>query len=576
MGLLNSALHIGRSALLSYQSALEVVGSNISSAASPDYTRLRPELDPLQGQLTSDGLQPGAGVALSAIQRYIDEGLENRVRLAIGDVEDVAAQRQVLAQVETYFDELNGSGVGAALTEFFNSLDTVQNNPEDSASRDLALTRGGQLASAITNLRADLTRLGVDTDDQIEGLVTQADELGRTIAELNQQIVTAESAGRGQATGLRDQRDALLRELAEIVDVTVRSEPDGAINVYLGSEALIQGSHSRGLTTEEEISGEFQRTTVRFADTGGEVRVRGGKLEGLIRARDKHAYGRVDALDELARGLIFEVNRLHAEGQGMRGFTEVAGSNTIEATDVALNSAAAGLTFPPLNGSFFITVTDDATGTPVGYRFDVTLEGGTDDTTLDSLVAEINAAATGLTAEVTSDKRLALTADAGYSFTFGHDGQEAQADTAYLLAALGLNTFFEGRDARDLAVNEVLAADSSLLAAAQSFLPGDGTNAGRMAGLDSAASSELGGATLAEFYAATVYDVATASAEALGAAEATSSVLSALQVQKESISGVNLDEEAIALVKYERSFQGAARFISVVDQLLQEVMALAS
>ena len=576
MGLLNSALHIGRSALLSYQSALEVVGSNISSAASPDYTRLGVKLDPLAGQLTADGLQPGAGVALSAIQRYIDEGLENRVRLALGDVEDVSSQQQVLAQVETYFDEINGNGIGAALAEFFNSLDTVQNNPEDSASRDLAVARGGQLASAITRLRADLTRLGGDTDEQIEALVTQADKLAGTISDLNKEIVSTEAGSKGQATGLRDQRDGLLRELAEIVDVTVRTEPDGAINVYLGSEALIQGSYARGLTTEEEVNGEFQRTTVRFADSGGEVRLGGGKIQGLITARDEYAYGRVDSLDQLAGALIVEVNRLHADGQGLTGFTELTGTNVVATTDAALNSAAAGLGFPPQNGSFFITVTDDATGTPVAYRFDVTLEGGDDDTTLESLVSDISTAATGLAAEVTTDNRLALTAGAGYSFTFGHDGQAPQADTAHVLAALGINTFFEGRDARDLTVNRVLSADSSLLAAAQSFLPGDGANAGRLAELDSAASSELGGASLAEYYSAVVYEVANASAEAAAAVKSMSSVLSALEVQKESISGVNLDEEAIALVKYERSFQGAARYISAVDDLLQEVMALAT
>ena len=575
MGLLNSALHIGRSAILSYQSALEVVGSNISSAASPDYTRLGVQLDPLQGPLTTNGLQPGAGVALSAIQRYIDEGLENRVREAIGNVEDAGSQQRVLAQVESYFDEINGTGLSAALTQFFNSLDTVQNNPEDSASRDLALARASQLASTIKNLRSDLTRLGVDTDEQIEALVTQADELAETIAELNKEIVSSEAGSKGQTTGLRDQRDALLRELAEIVDVTVRFEEDGAINVYLGSEAFIQGSHARGLTTEVEISGEFQRTTVRFADTGGEVRLGGGRIQGLITARDEHAYGRVDSLDQLASALIVEVNRLHADGQGLTGFTELTGSYAVDATDAALNSSAAGLVFPPRNGSFFITVTDNATETPVAYRFDVTLEGLDEDTTLESLAAEINASAVGLTAEVTNDNRLALTADAGYTFTFGHDGQEPQADTANVLAALGLNTFFDGRDARDITVNEVLAADSSLLAAAQSFLPGDGTNAGRLAGLDSAGSTELGGASLSEYYAAVVYQVANASAEATAAVEATSSVLSALQVQKESISGVNLDEEAISLVKFERSFQGAARYISAVDTLLQEVMALA-
>ena len=67
---------------------------------------------------------------------------------------------------------------------------------------------------------------------------------------------------------------------------------------------------------------------------------------------------------------------------------------------------------------------------------------------------------------------------------------------------------------------------------------------------------------------------AIATAVALDDVIATSTILVSLQTQKESISGVNLDEEAIELVKLERAFQGAARFISVVDDLLAELVSL--
>src|SRR3989304_1855965 len=105
MGLLNSALQIGRSALMSYQGALQTVGSNISSAGSPDYARLAPQLDPIQGSLVANDLQPGAGVALTDIQRYIDDALEGRLRLAIGGQQSAAARQTTLAQVESFFDD---------------------------------------------------------------------------------------------------------------------------------------------------------------------------------------------------------------------------------------------------------------------------------------------------------------------------------------------------------------------------------------------------------------------------------------------------------------------------------------
>ncbi len=559
---------------MSYQGALQTVGSNISSAGSPDYTRLAPQLDPLQGSLVANDLQPGAGVALTDIQRYIDDALEGRLRVAIGGQQSAAARQTNLAQLESFFDDLSGAGVGAELSEFFRRFADVENTAEDHAIRDLAVSTGVGLANSFRSLRAQLAQLGEDNDKQLGDVVTRADDLARQIAELNAQITTGEAGRRSQATALRDQRDALLRELSELVDVIVREQPDGAMNIYIGSEALVQAATSRGLIAVTAIDGEFPRTTVRFADTNQQIDVRGGRLQGLMIARDQDAYGRIAALDGLAAALIEDVNRVHADGQGLGGLEGVTGTNDVLGVDAALDSVAAGLSNPPRSGSFFITVADDSTHTPVAYRIDVNLDGAGGGTTLQSLADDINNQVIGVTAAITSDRRLSLTTDPGSSFTFGYDGQHFREDSSGVLAALGINTFFTGTDAKDIGVTGALQADSSLLAAASVNLPGDGGNAGRIAELDVTPSQRLAGVPLTAYYNSIANTVAVAAAAANGDVESTGAVLSSLQAQKEAISGVNLDEEAIALLKYERAFQGATRYITVVERLLGELVAL--
>lgn len=574
MGLLNSSLQIGRSAILGYQGALQVVGNNISSAASPDYTRLAPGLDPLQGALIGRDLQPGAGVALTSIQRNIDEALEGRVRTAIGTEASAVQQRSALTRVESFFDTLNGTDLSSRLTSFFRSFDDLQNTPEDSATRDLTISSGVQLADSIRGLRSQFGQLAADLDGELADLVPQVNDLAKRIGRLNAEITTAEAAARGQATGLRDQRDALLRELSELVGVTVREQPNGALNVYAGSETLVQGAFVRELVGVQVTDGEFVRTSVRFLDTNGDVDLGSGRMAGLVISRDQGATGKVAALDELAAAVIADVNRIHADGQGLRGLTSATGTRDLLATDVALNSAAAGLGGAVQSGSFFITVLDDATQTPVAYRIDVDVDDPVSPLTLDGLVAAINAQVTGVTATVTSDRRLSLTSGDGFSFVFGFDGQQARSDTSGVLAALGVNTFFSGSDATNIAVNSALAADPLLLAAAATFHAGDGGVAGRIAALDSAASAQLNGLTLTGFYDGIANDIAVSGAAATDASDTASAVLSALRTQRESLSGVNLDEEAISLIKYERAFQGASRFVSVVNDLLNELVTL--
>jgi flagellar hook-associated protein 1 FlgK len=87
-------------------------------------------------------------------------------------------------------------------------------------------------------------------------------------------------------------------------------------------------------------------------------------------------------------------------------------------------------------------------------------------------------------------------------------------------------------------------------------------------------SRRFGDVSLNDFYSSISNAAAVSAAGANANLEAASSVLSSLQAQKESVSGVNLDEEAISLLKFERSFQGAARFVSAVDEMLGELVTL--
>lgn len=572
MGLLNSALQIGRSALLGYEGALHVIGSNIAGAGSPDYTRLSPRLDPLQASPITGELQPGAGVALTAIQRNIDEALEGRVRLAIGAEASAATQMESMARIEPMFDELGEGGIGFRLTQFFRAFSELQTTPEDPAMRDFVVNEGARLAGSLRDVRSRLMAVSEDINSQIAATVGFANQLAAEIAVLNTSISTAEASARAPASGLRDQRDARLRELGGYFDVTVREQLNGTINVYVGSETLIQGNSVRELVAVNELDNGVMKTSIRFSGTNQQVMIRGGRLEGLLVSRDQNQ--KIDALDELASRLIAAVNEIHADGQGLVGYRQLTAAAAVSATDMALDSADIGLSRVPHNGSFYVTVADDASGTPVAYRIDVNLDGTSSGTTLDSLVSDFNSNVLGVTASVNSENQLEFAADSGFSFTFGHDGQEARPDRSGILAALGINTFFTGADARTIAVNDTLVEQPLSIASASVFLPGDGATAGLIAALDVTAIDGLGGVSLLAHYGAIANSVAMGGASARDNQLATSSVLQSLQAQRESISGVNLDEEAISLLKYERAFQGTARFIRVVDDLISELVTL--
>jgi flagellar hook-associated protein 1 FlgK len=137
---------------------------------------------------------------------------------------------------------------------------------------------------------------------------------------------------------------------------------------------------------------------------------------------------------------------------------------------------------------------------------------------------------------------------------------------------LGINGFFTGSDASDIAVSDVIRSKPALLAAARNGERGDNQTALAISALESTALESLGGASLKESYEAMINGVATSAAAAKSNAEAATTVRQTLEAQRESLSGVSLDEEAVNLIKQQRAFQGAAKLIQTVNEMMQTLL----
>ena len=271
-------------------------------------------------------------------------------------------------------------------------------------------------------------------------------------------------------------------------------------------------------------------------------------------------------MDSIAHNLIFELNKLHAGGQGLEGFSSVIGTNAVLATNVALNDPAAGLQFTPNNGSFVVHVRQKSTGLVTSTLVQVDLDGQGADTTLDSLRADL-AGIAGVTASTTGNKLQIAAASDAVDISFSQD-------TSGTLAALGVNSFYTGTNAADMAVNANLSARPALLAAAKNGEKGDNQTARAIAALESQAMPGLNGTSLKDGYQSMVNGVAAAASGAKTEAEAARVVRETLESQRESLSGVSLDEEAINLMRQQRAFQGAARLVAAVDEMMRTIIGM--
>ena len=103
-----------------------------------------------------------------------------------------------------------------------------------------------------------------------------------------------------------------------MLDLRVVDTGTGMVNVFAGADPLVMGSHSYDLATEISTDRGVAVHTLVFASDGREVAVRGGRLEGLIEARDTGIVEFVDMLDEWSGAFIEGFNRIHSSGVGLK------------------------------------------------------------------------------------------------------------------------------------------------------------------------------------------------------------------------------------------------------------------
>lgn len=578
MGLTGS-LMIGRSALLASQVALQMTGNNIANAATPGYHRQRISMLPVQGSNVGTNVFVGRGVGVQEIARVVNPALQARVQASLSDEAGAGVEAQVLTTLETITNELTGIDLSSGLSAFFNSFSELANNPGGSAVRSAVVEQGASLAAQVRSLRGDLLRTREQIEDQLRANVERADELVDAIAGLNRAVVNAEQ-GRGEEGNLRDQRDRLVSELAGLMDITTVEQSNGAVDIHIDSQPVVLGSVSRGLRVEvrSDPSTDVLEFSVQTRVDPERLRPRTGTIGALLEQREVAVQGTLDSLSEVASQLIFQVNRLHSGGRpGTGGWTELTSDvrlpladRTVSFNDPA-NATLSGMPFGATNGSFRVVMRDQ-NGNTAESTISVNLDGLTnagasgfgDDTTPADIVAALDLIP-NLNATITTEGRIRITTDAGYEVSFAED-------TSGVLATLGIAGFFSGTTANDIGVRSELQADPSLLAAGYE----SGTNevALSIAGLRDAGLGELNGRSLNDLWQESVERNAVQTRAAQTRLEALSSVRQSLEAQEAALSGVSLDEESINLIAYQQQYQGAARFISVTNELTAVLLGL--
>jgi flagellar hook-associated protein 1 FlgK len=330
---------------LSVQAAgIDVAGQNVANVNTPGYARRTAQLETL----------PNMGVRLAGIGRSLDRFAAARAVTESGLHGAASARAGSLGNLEAILAPDGSKTIGDQTSAFFASINAVSQNPSDPTARNVALASAQQLATALSTAAASIAgERGalVGKAQDVAGEVNQ--RLGQ-IGKLNQQIVDAKGNG-ADANALRDQRDALVREVGDRIGVQAIEDASGAVTLLSSGSTLVEGNHS---STVDVALGANGNLAITFRHPGGSsddvsAKVTSGSLGGIREARDVDAPKVMAQLDQYAYDLATSVNNVHTAGYGLDGQTGrpffkppagVAGAAYTMAIDpsVAGNPAAIG------------------------------------------------------------------------------------------------------------------------------------------------------------------------------------------------------------------------------------------
>ena len=247
--------------------------------------------------------------------------IRDRIRHSRASLGRWEARNDTLEQLQEVFKEPSEIGLSAMMDRFWIAWQELSGGTTDPGRRTAVIQEATTLASAFGLISRQLKEASDDIQVNIDSLVHSVNATAEGIARLNHEIVRGGVVGEN-VSDLMDQRDLLLDQLARDVNVTVVETPEGQINVSVGSRLLVSGVTAFKM----DANGSFS----------------GGRIQGLLEAKNEIIPAYQEKLNQLAQGLKDRVNAQHKAGVDMNGGAGLDFFTGTGAADLAVNDALKG------------------------------------------------------------------------------------------------------------------------------------------------------------------------------------------------------------------------------------------
>ena len=343
---LYDVLRMGISSLRAQSRAIETVGRNMANVNNPTYARQRV----IFGDVSPTG-GASVGVDVIEVQQVRDVLLDRQLvreksSTAALEAETAAYERGEAAMGETISNvsdpslaaTTGGNSLTNAMAGFFGAARQLSVDPTNSTQKQMFVQTAKTMTERFQFSNDRLAEVQADLTDQVSNDTDKANLLLTTIKELNLMIASQESETGTKALTLRDQRQARVEDLAQVMNfkTTTLPEAPNQLQITATSASGVDTVILSGGTTLETLT--FDGDALRVASSETALTLTGGSIKGHLTARDGALQTLRDSLDLLASQMVTSVNKVYNPSGTGQNFFDPAG------TDAGSMQLASGLT----------------------------------------------------------------------------------------------------------------------------------------------------------------------------------------------------------------------------------------
>ncbi len=516
-GIISQALEI-------YKKSIDIHNRNVLNANNPDYVQEDPVIE---------SFAP-AGINFQEVRRDQNIYYLNLRNSRLSLVSYLQEKSDMLASVEGMFQELlEGTGVNDYSNRFFKAYLDLMKDPTNEGAREELVRASKALSDFLRSKRSDLDKLDQNGDYVIRDYVRRANEIIKKLYVLNKDITV--SYGQTYARGrdyknLLDTRDKYLRELSELINVTIQEDDLGRVKL-ITSKGFVLLDFTDSYWNLEYVGGRLYWQPLKGQGVDITGVIESGKIKALLDMREDIARFR-EKIDSLAGYLVSSVKLPRKNNNAWYLITNVPDPNA----PLSTYGLDGNLEFYDNNSNPLSTINNYGA------------------LSLNDLANQINTdpvlSSSGVSASVVGnpDGTYTLRIDVPEGFSISDSGGNFFESSPV----------FEGTGAGDISPVATLSSDVRDLdyALADTF-------------------SELANFWWRDTESKVndlINDISTTQADTKDKLRIEGALLESLERRLQEIQGVSIDREFMEIIKLQRTYEAVARIVRTLDELIQTTL----